>query len=138
MSTGGWVVLVLGVFPALFLLLFLGGLTSAALEIRREKKAGLVPTRPAWESKKKRKALGIRGVWRAAWARASHRMETCWCGCGPLLEFEAIGGQPAGIGCVAWENGDPRAIILHDGAGGYRRTPVDAPPRRPISELRSS
>jgi hypothetical protein len=37
------------IFAGLFVLLMIGGFLSAAYEIHRERKAGLVPTRPAWE-----------------------------------------------------------------------------------------
>lgn len=63
---GFWV---LGVIAALFAVLFLGGLASAALEIRAEKKAGYMPTRPAWDKRDARIAAGgyrasIRGYWK--------------------------------------------------------------------------
>lgn len=122
----GWIVLVLAVFPVVFLLLFLGGIASAALEIRKERKAGLEPTRPAWDNRNKRQALGgFRAAWRVSIQKARHgKMVTCWCGCGPIVEFPALDdGTPAGLGCSAWESGEPRAILLHDAAGGYARTP---------------
>lgn len=40
---------VLAVVAAIFLVLFLGGMASAWLEIRREKKAGVPVTRPGWQ-----------------------------------------------------------------------------------------
>lgn len=39
-------------------LLFLGGIVSAYLEGRREKRAGLPVSRPAWEARAARKAAG--------------------------------------------------------------------------------
>jgi hypothetical protein len=39
-------------------LLFLGGLASAWLEIRREKRAGVPVTRPAWEARDARREAG--------------------------------------------------------------------------------
>jgi hypothetical protein len=115
---------------ALFAVLFLGGLASAWWEIRAEKRAGLVPTRPADELREKHRALG---GWRnrlsIAWAGARARAQgwrLCWCGRGAVTEFTATdnGYGQAGFGCAAWEAGDPVAINRHDAAGGYARTPV--------------
>jgi len=115
-----------GIFAGLFVLLFLAGLASAALEIRRERRAGLIPTRPAWENRAKRRALGgLRGQVAAAWASARHKrggVKTCWCGLGPIVWFTALDAYtPAGYGCAAVEAGHPLAINRHDAAGGYRR-----------------
>jgi hypothetical protein len=55
-----WVLAVVGLVLALFLVLFLGGLCSAAWEIRQEKRAGKVPTRPAWERREHLRAAGGR------------------------------------------------------------------------------
>lgn len=60
-------VALVGVLVALFLVLFLGGLASAALEVRRERQAGLTPSRPAWERRDALRASGghratVRGV----------------------------------------------------------------------------
>lgn len=118
-------VLALGLLLALavFPVLFLAGLASAAWEIRREKRAGLVPTRPAWENRDKRRALGgLREQVRVAWQQARKPMRSCWCGRGPLVEFQASGGFDAGWGCAAWEAGDQVAILRHDAAGGYSRS----------------
>lgn len=110
---------------ALFLVLFLGGLCSAAWEIHREKKAGKVPTRPAWENRAKRKALGgFAEQIRLAWRQARHRDRLCWCGRGPLLIFPPLGQEPEAWACAAWEAGDPVAIQRHDAAGGYARVPA--------------
>jgi hypothetical protein len=130
----GWSLGLLAVIVVVFVLLFLGGLLSAALEIRREKRAGQVPTRPAWENRDKRRALGgFREVWRVSVQRAKHRgIDTCWCGQGPLAYFPQMQMVPnqytvGGIGCAAWEAGDPLAHDLHDRAGGYARTPAPDP-----------
>jgi hypothetical protein len=125
----GLVALVL-LFIGVFVIIFLAGLGSAALEIRRERKAGLVPTRPAWDNRRKRRANG--GLWetiRVLWATHSTKLDLCWCGQGPMVYFPALTqGEAAGLGCSAWESGDPEAIRRHDAAGGYSRTPTDEVP----------
>lgn len=135
MNGWGWLLVLVALLFSVGPLLFLGGLTSAWLEIRRERRAGRVPTRPAWENRDKRRALGgFRGVWRSSWQKARRgKMATCWCGEGPLVEFPECGGFPAGLGCAAWESGLPRAIYLHDAAGGYKRVPVAPSPRSELS-----
>lgn len=54
---------------SLFLVLFLGGMASAALEIRREKRAGIPVTRPGWERKPRHlrgpRSAYLRGLWLA-------------------------------------------------------------------------
>lgn len=123
----GFGVGLLTLLVVVFGLLFLGGLASAWWEIRAEKKAGLVPTRPAWENRVKRRALGGLGPQlRAAWRGASSPLPTCWCGRGPLATFPALPPMPAGVGCAAWEAGDAEAVELHDLAGGYARTAARA------------
>ena len=112
----------------IFVVLFFGGLASAVLEARRERAAGLEVSRPAREMRARRQALG---GWAAALhtsaMKVGHRgMKLCWCGRGPLQYFVQLDqGQPAGMGCAAWEAGDEHAIRLHDAAGGYRRREVD-------------
>lgn len=124
----GWGIGFVSVILGALVLIFLAGLASAAWEIRGEKRAGKVPTRPAWENAQKRRALGgFRAQIRVAWSSARHRASgrTCWCGRGPVVEFPPSDlGEPAGLGCAAWESGDFHAITLHDAAGGYSRTPV--------------
>lgn len=125
-AVDGFVAVVI-LIASIFVVLFLGGLTSAALEIRREKKAGLPVTRPGWEASAKRKARGWRGGVKASWDRVTKMgLKSCWCGCGPVAEFPAIDGQSSGSqwGCAAWEAGDPVAIDRHDRAGGYSRVDV--------------
>lgn len=116
----------------IFSVLFLGGLASAAWEIRNEKRAGLVPTRPAWDNRDKRRALGgLRQQLAAAWNSARSRMVMCWCGIGPIQHFPALTRwEVEGWGCAAVEAGHPEALLRHDAAGGYARTPgsADAPP----------
>lgn len=118
----------LAVIAALGVVLFLGGLCSAALEVRRERRAGLEPTRPAWDERAKREAVPLRDRLWLLWHRARYRgTEWCWCARGTLDVFPARdGSQAAGLGCSAWEAGDPQAILRHDAAGGYARTPVSA------------
>lgn len=125
----GWTVGFFAVIAAVFLLLFLGGLASAWFEVRAEKKSGVPVTRPAWDNRDKRRARGVslfQSV-RESWEQARGRSigSGCWCGRGPITEFpEDFGGFPAGLGCAAWEAGDPEAVVRHDRAGGYQRTPV--------------
>lgn len=62
-------VFVVGLVVSVFVVLFLGGLASAALEVRSERRAGLTPTRPAWDARAARRASGgnraaVRGYWR--------------------------------------------------------------------------
>ncbi|MFT4287439.1 hypothetical protein [Nocardioides sp.] len=114
---------------ACFLVLFLGGLASAWIEVEREKKAGKVPSRPAWEGRSKRRAVPWRERLRARWWEARYPgTRMCWCCRGVLAEFVALDGgtgvaSVAGVGCAAWEVGDPLAVLRHDAAGGYARTP---------------
>lgn len=126
-----WSALLGVILVSVFVVLFLGGLASAALEIRAEKKAGKVPTRPAWENRDKRRAVGgfgeqIRLSWQAARKRG-HGIRSCWCGRGPIQVFPADDGTDLGEGwgCCAWEAGDLVAVQRHDAAGGYRRTPTE-------------
>lgn len=114
---------VLGLVLCLFSVLFLGGLASAWWEVRAEKRAGQVPTRPAWDARDRRRA---QGGWRGAlsiwWTKRTHSVPTCpVCGRGPVVPFEADDSFPAGMACIAWESGDPRAVLIHDEAGGYMR-----------------
>jgi hypothetical protein len=110
---------------ALFFLIALAGLCSAALEVRRERRAGLEPTRPAWESRAKRRAIGSRRerarvLWRSLATRGM-----CWCGQGLLQEFPSLDVPgTTETGCAAWEAGDAEAIRRHDEAGGYQRVPL--------------
>lgn len=128
-----YVLALVGIFACIFAVLFLGGLASAAWEIRQEKRAGKPVTRPAWDARDKRAALGgPLGVVRVWWASRSHALPTCWCGRGALTYFPALDGSSGvaaveGIGCAAWEAGDVVAIGLHDDAGGYSRTPSNGP-----------
>jgi hypothetical protein len=115
-----------------FAVLFLGGLCSAWFEVRSERRAGLVPTRPADEVRAKRRARGdgIRGSARIWWRETRTGIPQCWCGLGTLIEYRAVGSVPGaytsttGLGCMAFENGDPEACERHERAGGYSRTPV--------------
>lgn len=59
--------MIVGALAFLFVLLILGGMLSAALEIRAEKRAGVPVTRPAWEARARRRASGghratVRGI----------------------------------------------------------------------------
>lgn len=125
----GWSAGFLGVLALAVLALFLGGLLSAVLEVRAEKRAGKVPTRPAWDNRDKRRAIGgFREQWKGAVESARSRLGGgfvgCWCLQGPVAEFPAGGGFEAGLACVAWEAGADEALRRHDAAGGYKRTPV--------------
>lgn len=128
----GWVGLciLVGLILVVIVVAFLGGLASAALEVKRERAAGLEPTRPAWDNRRKRRAVGgLRERARVAWTHLEHRggVVNCWCGQGPVVHFEALddgSGNVAGYGCAAWEAGDPLAVLRHDEAGGYGRTPA--------------
>jgi hypothetical protein len=107
----------------LFAAIMAAGICSAWLEIRRERRAGLVPSRPGWESRAKRRALGVRERSRtlatSLWARGA---PFCWCGRGYLVEFPPLDGEAReAVGCAAWEAGDAEAIRRHDVAGGYAR-----------------
>lgn len=53
-----WPVILVGVFLALTVALFLGGMVSALVEGHREKAAGLPVSRPAWEARATRRAGG--------------------------------------------------------------------------------
>lgn len=125
---GKWGVIgLVAFFVTVLLVCFLGGLASAILEARRERAAGLPVSRPARELKAKRQAVGgWHRVAQLAFLKLGHRgMKLCWCGRGPLQHFPALDAwQEEGIGCAAWELGDPEAIRLHDAAGGYRRQPA--------------
>lgn len=117
------------VVGSVLLVAFLGGLASAALEIRKEKRAGLVPTRPGWEARRKSKARGLRGAMQANVGRIKHfgmGVRTCWCGYGPLQVFpsDADPDGPGEVGCAAWEAGHLGAFSRHDDAGGYQRVPA--------------
>lgn len=65
----------LGLFiglSAIALLLFLGGFMSAAYEIHRERRLGLVPTRPAWDKREHRTATGGRLAYCRGLAKGFH------------------------------------------------------------------
>lgn len=121
----------LGVLLAVFLILFLGGLASAWWEIRAEKRAGLVPTRPADEARMKRRVRGggFRTSVRLWWFGLTTGVPQCWCGLGTLVGFPAMSSvgyeSVEGLGCTAVEAGMPQAWDLHERAGGYARTPCD-------------
>ncbi len=110
---------IVGILIAVFAVLVLGGLCSAAWEIRREKRAGLVPTRPAWDGSRKgryrrsvRDAVSTaRGLWKGL--REPVAADDICPECeGPLVTMD---GQ---IVCVADLNGDPIAESLHDAFSG--------------------
>lgn len=110
------------VMAGVFVVIFLGGLASAALEIRSERRAGKPVTRPGWESRDKRRAIGSRRERARVWWVGMTRPGVCWCGLGPLQEFRGADGPERG--CAAWEAGHPVAIRRHDEAGGYVRVPA--------------
>lgn len=114
------------ILVSLFVVIFLGGLCSAWFEVRAERKAGKPVTRPAWESRRKRRAIGSRRERvKATWAQMSTKAPMCWCGLGPLQDFPSH-TEPGELetGCAAWEVGIAEAIRRHDAAGGYARVPV--------------
>lgn len=116
--------LLAGLIATVFVVFFLGGLSSAYFEVRSEKRAGKTPTRPAWEQRAKRRARGRFSTVKALWESASHRgVEQCWCARGPVQWFEAAGPwDTSGYGCAAWEAEDVVAMERHQRAGGYART----------------
>lgn len=118
----GFVVVSVGLVSIL-VVLFLGGLASAALEIRREKRAGLPVTRPAWEQRAQRRASGgylatIRGTWKglraqqAAQSAAAAAPAGCFVCGGPLMLTDGVET------CVADLNGDPIAERSHNAFDG--------------------
>lgn len=57
-----FVTAVVGVVVACAVVLFLGGMASAWLEIRREKRAGVPVTRPGWERRPRQHARAVVSV----------------------------------------------------------------------------
>lgn len=112
----GGVLGLVGVFAAVFLVLFLGGLCSAWFEIRAEKKAGVPVTRPAWDRARARREAGgrfayLRGLFHGLRAPVERAPKGGCDVCGsPMI---ASMDSPDWV-CVADLNGDPRAERLHD------------------------
>ncbi len=114
-------VLILTAAGSLFLVLFLGGLVSAALEVRSERRAGVPVTRPAWDRARARRESGgrfatLRGYWKgltASPAAPSGPPGPCEvCGCTIFL----MDDRPTGCVWVCADdfNGKPDSEHAHN------------------------
>lgn len=113
---GSVVVAFLLVVGAVLSVAFLGGLTSAWLELRKERRETGTVTRPGWDRMRERREAGgylatvrgtIAGLRSERAAAAAWRCPVCR---GDLVE------TASGIECIAFINLDRRALRLHDAA----------------------
>jgi hypothetical protein len=109
---------IVGALLGVLLVMFLGGLSSAWFEVRREVKAGQIPTRPAWDKRDYIAASGgrwayVRGLYRGlrGWRAAAPSYATPCPACGR----DGFTDDSGYFRCPDYDLGDPEAIQDHMG-----------------------